>query len=340
MVNWAEQPPLARAKRRAHRELSPPGPGARQDEVSEIGACNEQHESHGGLQHPEDASRRPHDRVLQRFHPHHVRTGGEYVSARANALTPARGERRELRVGLHRCHVILQTSEDREKVTRAILADGRSELERQPQLDMAVHEVETGRHDADHFPHHAVDLNRPAHHVLTRAEARLPQIVRQHDERGTTGARLLSAEPPPVLGLNGERLEQLGIHRRSRDTARPIACGQVHLADHKGTDDGEGLIDFRELPVFRRRHEALPALPAPEPRRQELELLRFGIAEWLQENRVDDGEDGRVRADTEGKRQHGNDSESGALAERAAGVADVLDDLVEPAPRPHGSHVL
>ena len=40
------------------------------------------------------------------------------------------------------------------------------------------------------------------------------------------------------------------------------------------------------------------------------------------------------------RRQHGDDCESGALAERAEGVADVLDDLVEPAPRPHGSHVL
>jgi hypothetical protein len=108
-------------------------------------------------------------------------------------------------------------------------------------------------HDADHFPHHAVDLNRPPTHVLTRAEARLPQVVRQHDERGTTGSRLLTAEPPAVLGLNAERLEQLGIHRCARDTARPIACGQIHLADHECTDDGEGLIDLGELPVFRRR---------------------------------------------------------------------------------------
>ncbi len=225
-------------------------------------------------------------------------------------------------------------------MTRTILADGRSELERQPQLDLAVHEVEAGRHDADHFPRHAVDFNRPTHQVLARAERRLPQVVGQHDERRTAGARLLASEPPSVLGLNGERLEQLGIHRRPRDTPRLIACGQIHVADDECTDNGEGVIDFRELPVFRRRQAALAAVSAPEPRRQELELLRFGIAEWLQDHRVNDGEDGRARADAEGERQHCDDCESGALAERAEGVANVLDDLVEPTPRPHGSRIL
>ena len=39
------------------------------------------------------------DLVLQRFHLHHV-PPGEHVSARANALTPARDKRRELRFGL------------------------------------------------------------------------------------------------------------------------------------------------------------------------------------------------------------------------------------------------
>ena len=59
-------------------------------------------------------------------------------------------------------------------MTRTILADGRSELEGQPQLNLAVHEVEAGRHDAD-LPRHAVDLNRPTHQVLARAERRMPQ---------------------------------------------------------------------------------------------------------------------------------------------------------------------
>ena len=78
----------------------------------------------------------------------------------------------------------------------------------------------------------------------------------------TAGARLLASEPPSVLGLNGERLEQLGIHRRPRDTPRLIACGQIHVADDECTDNGEGVIDFRELPVFRRRQAALAAARA------------------------------------------------------------------------------
>ena len=72
------------------------------------------------------------------------------------------------------------------------------------------------------------------------------------------------------------------------------------------------MIDFRELPVFRRRQAALPAPSAPEPCRQELELLRVWIAEWLQDHGVNDGEDGRVRADAEGERQNCDDCESGS----------------------------
>src|SRR4029078_5867654 len=129
-----------------------------QQEVAEVGASYEQHESHGGLQHPKNAPRRANNLVLQRFHLHHVLTRSEYVSARANALTPARDQRPELPFGLLRRDVSLQTSEDREKVARAILAYGRSKLKWQPQFDVAGPEGETRRDDADDIPRHAVDL--------------------------------------------------------------------------------------------------------------------------------------------------------------------------------------
>ena len=43
------------------------------------------------------------------------------------------------------------------------------------------------------------------------------------------------------------------------------------------------MIDFRELPVFRRRQAALAPVSAPEPRRQEQELLRLAVAERLED---------------------------------------------------------
>src|SRR6185503_924731 len=56
---------------------------------------------------------------------------------------------------------------------------------------------------------------------------------------------------------------------------------------------------------------------------------RLRIAERLEDGGVHDREDGRVRADSEAEREHGNDGESGTLAERPARVAKVLNDLLE-----------
>jgi hypothetical protein len=102
----------------------------------------------------------------------------------------------------------------------------------------------------------AVELDRPTNDVFTCADVRPPQLVRQDDERGPARARLVTVEPPAVLRLDGERLEQLGIHRGPRDAARPIEGGEIHIADREGTDDG-GLIELGELVILRHRHRAL-----------------------------------------------------------------------------------
>ena len=52
-----EQPAAACAKRRAHREFTMTCLGAREQQVREIGAGDEQHETDGGLQHPDRAAR-------------------------------------------------------------------------------------------------------------------------------------------------------------------------------------------------------------------------------------------------------------------------------------------
>ena len=223
-------------------------------------------------------------------------------------------------------------------MTRAKLANGGSELERQPQLDALVHEIESGRHDADHLMADAVDLDRLADQVLTRTEGRVPQLVRQDDERRTAGARLLAMEPSAALGRHREGFEQLGIHARARRTKWPIASREIHLAGHERSDHRKGLIDFSQLEILGRRHRAPP--PVAEAGGQKPELLRQRITERLQDRGVHHGEHRRVRADAEGDGQYGDGRKCGALAQGAEGVADILDEFVEPAPRPHGLHVL
>ena len=101
-MNWREQPPPARTQRRTHRDLAAAGLGAAHQQAGEIHARDEQHQPYAGLQQPEGAPRRTDDLVQHRFHLHDVSAGGEHMSARARALTPARHKRRQLRLGLFR----------------------------------------------------------------------------------------------------------------------------------------------------------------------------------------------------------------------------------------------
>jgi hypothetical protein len=125
--------------------------------------------------------------------------------------------------------------------------------------------------------------------------------------------------------------------RRQYATAGAFRTALEARLNERARRDG---VDLRVFPVFRWRQAALPALASPEPRRQELELLRLRIGERLEDGGVQDREDGRVRADAEAEREHDNAGESGSLADCAERVANVLDDLVEPTPRPDGSRIL
>jgi hypothetical protein len=54
------------------------------------------------------------------------------------------------------------------------------------------------------------------------------------------------------------------------------------------------------------------------------EAIGVGVAEWPEEHRLDDGKDGDVRADAEGKRQHGGGGERGLAQETAERVAEIV----------------
>src|SRR4029077_2893444 len=64
------------------------------------------------------------------------------------------------------------------------------------------------------------------------------------------------------------------------------------------------------------------------------ELLRIGIGQRIEEHAVDDGEDGGVGADAEGKSEDRDEGEPGILAQRARAVAQILEEFFEPEPAP------
>ena len=107
----AEEPAAARAERGPHRELPMPRFRARQQQVGEVRARNQQHESDGRLQHPDRAARAADDLVLHGLHLQDVARSGaggvggarrrrrrEHVLLDADALAPVLDQRGQLRL--------------------------------------------------------------------------------------------------------------------------------------------------------------------------------------------------------------------------------------------------
>src|SRR5688572_23659290 len=96
--------------------------------------------------------------------------GGEHVVLDAGSLAPGRHERSELGPGLRRCDTSLYSADQIELMVPTVLSIGRVELQGQPQLDMVVHDVESGRHDADHFALDTIHLDRVPQNVRPAGE--------------------------------------------------------------------------------------------------------------------------------------------------------------------------
>jgi len=139
-------------------------------------------------------------------------------------------------------------------------------------------------------------------------------------------ALVVRREPPSENGAHSER--------RVVVAAREHDVGPLHRAVHLG----------RHAPVaegHRAREEAPPGqllegwvgeAGVGEPHQA------IGLVDSRQRSnhqRVDQAEDGRIRADSERQRGEGDGRDTGALRERAPGEAEVLPQLVEPARAPH-----
>ena len=134
----AQQPAAAGAERGAHRELAMPRLGARQQQVGEVGARDQQHERHRRLQHPDGAAGAADDLLLHRLHlqdvaapglacaPRPFGSGAEDVVLHADALAPVRDQRLSARSAPPlRRDAVLQAADEIEEVAAAILAIGR-----------------------------------------------------------------------------------------------------------------------------------------------------------------------------------------------------------------------
>lgn len=193
---------------RAEGHLAAPRRGARQLQIGQVDAGDEQDEPDRAEQDQQGRPEVAVETLLERHQPHRL----PFVHlTRPGLVVPLRQDV-HLGLCLFERHAVLEPRGDLQIVR--LLPGRRIDPHRGPELGRG-RIPEPVRHD----PHHGIGLpvqrHRPANQRPVTAEAALPETVAQDHHLGTIGQVLLGEELAPHLGLDGEDLEEIEAHPRA-----------------------------------------------------------------------------------------------------------------------------
>ena len=185
------------------------------------------------------------------------------------------------------------------------------------------------RHDSNYCVGSLVQVNRASDDVWICSQQTPPQIFAQYDDRRRTGFAVVRKEHAPRKRLLAENREEFWSDDRSVYDRRLSSARQSELmvlTTRHGTKNVILPAQFHKVRIrpTRSRDSFLRF------RLKHIEQL-FGIhvRQRLQQYRINDTENGRVRPDAERKRKYGDSSEAGSLPQRAEGVARVLQECFD-----------
>src|SRR5262249_29755652 len=218
-----------------------------------------------------------------------------------------------------------------------------------PELRVVEWKPEAGRHDADDgvrlIRHNAArerptadgELHRAANDASVGTKA-LPGAVAEHDDVLPAAGRIVVGNGPAEQRRNAKHREHVRRHAEAVHACRVAIDRHDQLRERKGgemrqrpraaghADDvadvhgAEAAIGTFAVPELGARHVFVDANDLA------------GVLVWQrpEQHGVHDAEDRRVRAEAEGERQDDDDGEAGRAAERAARVAQIETEIVEP----------
>src|SRR5438067_2217914 len=103
-------------------------------------------------------------------------------------------------------------------------------IRREPDLDVLIVHVESGRHDADNGRLRAVDVDLTADDAAITGERTLPELRGEHGHRGRVREHLFGCECPTETRRDGERREQARGDDGRRHARRVSLSAEVHRA--------------------------------------------------------------------------------------------------------------
>ncbi len=315
------------AQCRPDRELACAAFRAHEQEVGHVRARNQQQAPDCRKHQPQCRSYRGQGFVRD--------AGGKRAKLHRLRIRPlrcqGRRQRREFGVGLCDRHAGFQACRGVIAVVAAIVE---FQLERRPQaggflrIDHVVGgQPEAARHDANHFPGDAVDVDGAADERLASV-ASLPQFIAEDDDTRWRDGRFFFGEPAANEWRHPEHRQQVGRNGRGADTHRVgVAACDVHLRNIPGPHVGERggarlvVVDFRVGDP--RLVEVAPL--APDHRH----AVRFRVGQGRQQDVLHHAEHGRVRTDSQGQRQDSCHGEPGLFAQDTTGIPHIAPQITQ-----------
>ena len=192
------------------------------------------------------------------------------------------------------------------------------------EINFAFAPFEAGRHDADDFISFVNELHFVADDVGVAAEIALPELVAENDDALRIFARrsIGGNQPAAFEGGDAEMVGRVGGKVDGLNVFGEVTVGggQIPKIHAEDAFEGFGLAKLGHLGAGE-TGEAVVAGCVDQAKLHD--AIGAGVGERIDEDGVDDAEDGASGSNAEGEGEDGGQREAGALAEFASGVAQV-----------------
>ena len=308
------------AERRADGDLAAARRAAREQEVRDVAARDQQHDADGREQDEQARAVASDEIGAERFH-REAQLGG----VARDVVAQTSGDRLELLQRLLARHAALQPAVHGQVVLVVHRLPLRREGDRRPQLLVVRREVERGRHDADDGVIAAVHVDRRADD-WPRAEPPHPQLVAEDRDELAAWLILLGRERAAGERPHAEHVEVVRRHLAADDALRRDAVGEIEAGKLLGGNAVERGRAGVRVRVIAGRHARKHPL---ERFTDDVETIGLVQGKRPQHHGVHRAENCRRAADAERERQNRNCGEAGMLSQLTQCEGDVLRELAK-----------